>query len=487
MDIAKGEILRRIRLNRKRLNDEMYRYPKIFTLGEERPGDWTGRGILALVSLYKALEGYKEEQLDVKNQLDEIFLHLDEFINQDGYLGKVFDFKILNEQQVSGNSWFLRGLIGYYKLTKNSKILNLIKKIFDNFILKLLPFYDKYNNHYNYQGEVSGRLSNVILDCWQYSTDIGCAFIMLDSVGSYLEINPSLELLEFANHLINKFMEIDYVEKGLQTHATLSCCRGILKCFEVSKNEKYLNYAKEIFENYLKYGMTLDYSNFNWFNKIDTWTEPCAIIDSFIVCTKLYKYTKLPKYQYYLNRIYFNALRGAQRSNGGAGCNTCLSSVNNELKVHLYEAFFCCTMRFGEGIYFINKNVLFNNKEYIDINLLTDHYYEDEGKFIEINGNIYEDKVISIKTNFNKPLRIYLSEFIDVKSNVNLVRKDNYLLINNPSEVKLEINYQKHQENKMNFVGDMILTLKNKENTYSKIASYIELDKEEALKLTQHL
>ena len=131
--------------------------------------------------------------------------------------------------------------------------------------------------------------------------------------------------------------------------------------------------------------------------------------------------------------------------------------------------------------------VLFNNKEYIDINLLTDHYYEDEDKFIEINGNIYEDKVISIKTNFNKPLRIYLSEFIDVKSNVNLVRKDNYLLINNPSEVKLEINYQKHQENKMNFVGDMILTLKNKENTYSKIASYIELDKEEALKLTQRL
>ena len=54
MDIAKGEILRRIRLNRKRLNDEMYRYPKIFTLGEEWPGDWTGRGILALVSLYKA-------------------------------------------------------------------------------------------------------------------------------------------------------------------------------------------------------------------------------------------------------------------------------------------------------------------------------------------------------------------------------------------------------------------------------------------------
>ena len=122
----------------------MYRYPKIFTLGEEWPGDWTGRGILALVSLYKALEGYKEEQLDVKNQLDEIFLHLDEFINQDGYLGKVFDFKILNEQQVSGNSWFLRGLIGYYKLTNNQKIYNLIKKIFDNFILKLLPFYDKY-------------------------------------------------------------------------------------------------------------------------------------------------------------------------------------------------------------------------------------------------------------------------------------------------------------------------------------------------------
>lgn len=487
MDIAKGEILKRIRLNRKRLNDEMYRYPKIFTLGGERPGDWTGRAILALVSLYKALEGYKEEQVDVKNQLDEIFLHLDEYINADGYLGKIFDFKILNEQQVSGNSWFLRGLIGYYKLTKNLKIYNIIKKIFNNFILKLLPFYDKYNNHYNNQGDVSGRLSNVVSDCWQYSTDIGCAFIMLDSVGSYLEINPNLELLEFADHLINKFIEINYVERGLQTHATLSCCRGILKCFEVSKNEKYLNCAKEIFENYVKFGMTLDYSNYNWFNKIDTWTEPCAIIDSFIVSTKLYKYTKLTRYQYYLNRIYFNALRGAQRSNGGAGCNTCLSSIDKELKIHLYEAFFCCTMRFGEGIYFINKNVLFNNKEYIDVNLLTDHYFEDDGKFIEIRGTIYNDNIIYIKTNFNKPLRIYLSKFLQIKSNVDFENKENYLLIKNASEIKLELSYKQHQENKITFIGDMILTLKNKENVYSKITNYVELDKDEALKLIQHL
>ena len=46
---------------------------------------------------------------------------------------------------------------------------------------------------------------------------------------------------------------------------------------------------------------------------------------------------------------------GAQRINGGAGPNTCVTKTNKVLKVSMYEAHFCCTMRYAEGLLYYNQ------------------------------------------------------------------------------------------------------------------------------------
>ena len=74
--------------------------------------------------------------------------------------------------------------------------------------------------------------------------------------------------------------------------------------------------------------MTLDYSNFNWCGRPDTWTEPCCIVDSFLLAAQLEEITGDKRYLTLMNRIYFNSFRLAQRSNGGAGCNYCLTEEN---------------------------------------------------------------------------------------------------------------------------------------------------------------
>ena len=60
-----GDLLRRIRLNRKRLGDDIYRDTTLLSYEGSWPGDFQGRAILALTSLYRALDGYKDEQDDV--------------------------------------------------------------------------------------------------------------------------------------------------------------------------------------------------------------------------------------------------------------------------------------------------------------------------------------------------------------------------------------------------------------------------------------
>ncbi|MDY2727382.1 MAG: glycoside hydrolase family 127 protein [Candidatus Onthovivens sp.] len=486
MIIVQGEVLRRITLNKQRLSDKIYRYPEVFKHHSDWPGDFEGRAILALISLYKAFVGYKIQQNEIMDQLNEIISHLNEYTNEDGYFGKKFDGKTADEQQISGNSWFIRGLIEYYKITSNKEILNRINSIFNNFVFKLLPFYEKYNNSYH-NGEVSGSLSKNVEDYWLYSSDIGCAFIMLDSIGSYCKLTNDEKVFDFAEKVINKFQSINILKNKLQTHATLSCTRGILKVYEASKKDYLLELAAHYFDLYVNEGMTLDYSNYNWFGLVDSRTEPCCIVDSFIVAHKLYTYTKDFKYLRLLNRIYYNGIRGAQRSNGGAGCNTCLKNEECIIKIHLYEAFFCCTMRLGEGLQYISSHLFDENDDTIDVNLLEESTLKSIDGELRIENSIYSSNDIKISNSTNKDLRIYmpLDEFkIDCK----YTQKGNYILINKDvRKINIHLDYLAHKENAINFIGDIILTRKNNSSVYSYITNFIDLSEEEAFKTIQEL
>lgn len=82
-------------------------------------------------------------------------------------------------------------------------------------------------------------------------------------------------------------------------------------------------------------------------------------MDSLLLAVQLFRETGEYRYAQMANRIYTNAFRRAQRPNGGAGCDSCLCEYNSELKVLMYEAFFCCTMRYAEGLLCVYENSLF--------------------------------------------------------------------------------------------------------------------------------
>ena len=108
-----GELATRIDRNFDRLEDEMYRPDSVFhsRLWLEWPGDAQGRIVLGLVCDARASG---REPLYLQTILD----HYPQFMNEQGYFGPVFD-GVLNEQQLSGNGWVLRGLCEYYEWTKD--------------------------------------------------------------------------------------------------------------------------------------------------------------------------------------------------------------------------------------------------------------------------------------------------------------------------------------------------------------------------------
>jgi hypothetical protein len=136
--------------------------------------------------------------------------------------------------------------------------------------------------------------------------------------------------------------------------------------------------------------MTLTYENFNWFGRKDTWTELCAVVDSFMLASELYTVTGNESYRTLARRIWFNGLQFCQRENGGAGPNTCVTKENNVLKISMYEAPFCCTMRYAEGLlnFYRYSNMLSHDP---NADVVTDGYgrrFVDDVLLVKHNGEI---------------------------------------------------------------------------------------------------
>ena len=348
------ELNTRIALNFSRLADSAYyRIDEVFSPDEyDWPADKEGRALLAFVSHYK-ISGKKIPCMDEMLEL------LPDKLNEKGYMGTVYP-GLMAEQQLSGHSWLLRGLCEYYERFAEEKVLGHIRTITENLFMPTKGRYGTYptDRLEKTEGDVSGNQTGAH-DGWILSSDIGCAFMSIDGLSHVYQITKEPAVKELLDEMIAVYLSIDKVALRVQTHCTLTAARGMMRLFAVTGEEKYLDGAKAIYDLYVNGGgMTDTYQNLNWWRRPDSWTEPCAIVDSLMLALELHKATGEESYREIAARIYHNGLSTAQRDNGGAGTDTLITDGSewNDLQARMYEAFFCCTMRLAEGLWYINEN-----------------------------------------------------------------------------------------------------------------------------------
>lgn len=353
LHIDKNELNTRIALNCNRLtNGDYYHIDQVFAPASyDWYGDKEGRALLAFVSHTK-ISGVK---IPCMEQMIE---QLEDHLNSDGYFGPVFKNEI-HEQQLSGHSWLLRGLCEHYELFGDELCKKAVCRIVENLYLPKTGRFSSYPVERNASagGGVSGSQIGTVSD-WILSSDIGCAFMSIDGLSHAYSVTGDERIRQLLDEMISVYLAIDKVRLKAQTHCTLTAARGMLRMYNSTGAENYLNGAETILELYVNGGgMTASYQNLNWWGRPDTWTEPCAIVDSLMLAAELYKTTKKPEYRTLAARIYHNGLATAQRSNGGAGTDSIvLDGVNDVLYAQMYEAYFCCTMRLAEGLWYINEN-----------------------------------------------------------------------------------------------------------------------------------
>ena len=339
-----GELASRLDRNLSRLSEDIYQPPQVFKK-DDWPGDFVGRTILGLTMDGEALHRKPA-------YLDQIIAELPSHLNKKGYFGEDFS-PMINEQQLSGHGWLLRGLCEYYKWTGDKSVLPIVKSIAENLFVAAKGRYSSYPIDSLQRSTAGGKESGSISSessGWMLSTDVGCVFIGMAGLIDAYEVLDEPSVKKTIEEMAGRFLEVDLAGIHAQTHATLSALRGILKFYSLTGDASLLGDAAERWDLYVKDGMTCNYENLNWFGRPDSWTEPCAIVDSYMVAFELWKDTFDPQYRNIAELIYFNALGHTQRFNGGFGCDNCPSPENPFLGVHAPEAYWCCTMRGGEGL-----------------------------------------------------------------------------------------------------------------------------------------
>lgn len=340
-----GELFARAGRNYDRLEQERWLPDTVYQDPEYAwPGDMEGRSILALTLLAQATHRRPRH-------LDQIMKLFPEHLNEKGYFGRILEDGC-DEQQLSSHGWVLRGLCEYYLWRGCTETLAQIRAIVDNLVLPASRWYDSYPTNPERRQLSAGHIGELQAEKigdWYSSTDIGCAFILLDGVVQAYEILKDPALKPVIEQIIAIYLAVDFEGMSCQTHATLTGLRGVLRYYELEHDPLLLEAAVEIWDLYTRKGMSEHYGNHNWFGRPQL-TEPCAIVDSFMVATTLWRLTGTPRHLDMAHHILYNSFYHGQRSNGGFGCDSCVGADSPILELdEIYESWWCCTMRAGEG------------------------------------------------------------------------------------------------------------------------------------------
>ncbi len=355
-----AEIQARLALNEQRLNEAYYQMPEVFSPeGYDWPGDKEGRALLAFVSHYKAT-GH------INPCMPALMEHMPAHMNEQGYFGHLAR-EVIDEQQLSGHSWLLRGLCEHFEQFMDEFSLKAISQVVEGLYLPTKGLYHTYpvDRASAAAGGVSGHNAGE-LNGWQLSTDIGCAFMSFDGLSHAYKVTHDNRIRVLLDEMLEVFVSIDKVALKVQTHCTLTAARGMVRMYILTEDPRYLIAAEDVWNAYVfDGGMTATFQNVNWWRRPDTWTEPCAVVDAMILSLELCKLTRKDKYRRLAVRSFHNGLASAQRPNGGAGTDTVVFSGDpdlpdvpacKELAMVDYEAPFCCTMRLAEGLWYANKH-----------------------------------------------------------------------------------------------------------------------------------
>ena len=331
-----GLLQARAELAFRHLQEDYFQWGNISRVNFEAfPGDAIGRCINGLTLLSQAL------QQPAPGRLQEIMRRCPELANSDGYLGPKLPASRANEDVLAGHNGYVCGLVEYALWTREAAVTESLQRLVANLLVPARGAIACYRENSEAAAQANWHLSG---------GDIGQLFLLLDGMTRAYALAPTPAFRATIETAIDRYRKLDLVGISAQTHAVLSATTGILRWYEMQHRAEDLTLAEALYRLYRNLAMTETYENFNWFNR-PTWTEGCAVSDSFILTFNLWRLTRRADYLEDAHLILFNGLLPGQLRNGGFGTSPCVGAAAGVCRTREHtEAPFCCSMRGGEAL-----------------------------------------------------------------------------------------------------------------------------------------
>ncbi|MBA4248399.1 MAG: hypothetical protein C0444_08925 [Microbacterium sp.] len=313
------------------------------TVTDPWPGDLAGRLLLSLSRFARA-------GLPTRARAEELNAGLLDALEARGYLGEPLG-EVIDEQQVACHGWVVSGLLQYFYVTGDVRSRTAALRVIDELVVPALlkTEYPWSAVRSTDAGGPSGTSVEEV-DGWTLSTDVWCVLLTLNGlVPAALETRRA-DLASMINDFVEKAASLDVVSAGAQLHAVLAACRNFGDWAQATGHPRAAAVAESLYRDYVRAGRTLNHATFNWFGRADSWTEPCAIVDSLGAATALYQLTGDESFRRDATRIARNGLEYAERADGSFGLDSIATPESPTLRALTHDAHWCCTMRGALGL-----------------------------------------------------------------------------------------------------------------------------------------
>lgn len=335
----------RLRLSAARLSRDDYAAESVIaeTTGSDWPGDLAGRLLLTLTRL----AGAEHESLE---RVTELFEAMTSATAELGYFGSPLG-DIVDEQQVACHGWVASAYLQYGFLTNDPRAFVAAERVIDGLLLPAISRFGSYpvGRVAAVDGAPSGTATEV-MNNWLVSTDTWCILLALNGLVPYLEYERREDIIGACDTLISSLGALDLIGVGVQLHAALAAARNAAHFAELTGSTAAEAVAKKVYETYSLQARTLNWATYNWFGREDSWTEPCAIVDSVGLGFALWRLTRDPAYIRDVALIETNGMAFAQKHGGGFGLDSIATLVEPTIRVIHEDARWCCTVRGALGL-----------------------------------------------------------------------------------------------------------------------------------------
>ncbi|MGJ1238595.1 beta-L-arabinofuranosidase domain-containing protein [Sphingobacterium siyangense] len=361
----------------------------------------------------------------------------------DGYIGNYKQESRLKQWDIWGTKYCLLGLLSFYELRKDPKVLRAAEKLANNLMDEL----KKSDNIIVTKGNYRGMAASSVLEpiCQLYKNTKNDKYLKFaHSIVDQWSLNNGPQLIEKSAVDVAKRFDKPKVwyswEQGQKAYEMMSCYEGLLELYRLTADDKFKQAVEATWENIQNTEINIAGSGAStemWFggkqlqnNPIHHFQEVCVTVTWIKLSLQLFRLTGEAKYAEAAEKSYYNALLGSLNLQGDKWAKyTPLNGQRLEGSEQCGMGLNCCEASGPRGLFLLPFYAVTKGNKSIQINyFIPGEYHVHVGKnlvTVKIETNYPKDGQVNIRIQGTKKQDLALEVRVPSWSRKNVLRVNN--------------------------------------------------------------